>query len=98
MAAKRFHIATPDQLQTLVQFTNTNACTVARMARIWAAAKKKHENTGWDYAIFVSFSGDRNRYAVLLRKTSDDKLVEFGRVKYNSALAWCERNLNRVYD
>ena len=98
MAAKRFHIATPDQLQALADFAKSNAPTIAKVARIWAAAKKKHEHTRWDYGVYVGFSGDRKREAVLARVAAGDELVEFGTLKYNLALNWCEQHLRQVYD
>jgi len=98
MAAKRFHIATPDQLQALADFAKSNALTIAKVARIWAAAKKKHEHTRWDYGVYVGFSGDRKRVAVLARVAAGDELVEFGTLKYNLALNWCEQHLRQVYD
>ena len=95
MAAKRFHISRPDQLQSLVQFAKTNACTVARTARIWKIARQKGK-TRWDKGIYAGFSGDMARKAALFRVV-DDELVEFADLKYNLALAWCEQNLRRVY-
>ena len=97
MAAKRFHVARPDQLQTMVPFARTNGCTVARMARIWKIAKEKKGETRWDTGVYVGFSGDMTRKAALVR-ISGDELVEVADLKYNLALAWCERNLRRVYE
>ena len=96
MAAKRFHVARPDQLQTLVKYAKTNAPSVARTARIWKSAQQKNGETRWDKGVYVSFSGDMARKAVLFR-VSGDELVEFANLKYNLALAWCEHNLCRVY-
>lgn len=98
MAVKRFHVARPDQLQSLVIYVKDNACTVSRMARIWKIAKEKKGETRWDRGVYVGFSGDMAREAVLFRVTSGDELVQFGTLKYNLALAWCEKNLRRVYD
>lgn len=98
MAAKRFHIARPDQLQTLVKFAKTNAPTIARTARIWKIAKDKHGTTRWDTGVYVGFSGDRAREAVIFRVSNRDELVEVGRLKYNLALNWCEQHLRPVYD
>ena len=84
MAAKRFHIARPDQLQSLVKYTKDNACSVARTARIWEAAKRRKGETRWDNGVYAGFSGD--------------KLVQFGTLKYNLALNWCEQHLRQVYD
>lgn len=98
MAAKRFHIARPDQLQSLVKYTKDNACSVARTARIWEAAKHRKGETRWDNGIYAGFSGDRAREAVLFRVAAGDELVQFGTLKYNLALNWCEQHLRQVYD
>ena len=98
MAVKRFHIATPEQLQTLVQFAKADASTIARMARIWRAAKDKHERTPWDRGIYSYFSGDRQREAAIARLAAGDELVIVGKMKYNLALNWCEKHLRQVYN
>ena len=97
MASKRFHIARPDQLQTLVKYAKTNAPSIARTARIWKIAKERNGDTRWDKGVYASFSGDMTRRAVLLR-TSGDELVEFATLKYNLAMVWCEQHLHRVYE
>lgn len=98
MAAKRFHVARPDQLQTLVKYAKTNATTVARTARIWKAAKEKKGATSWDKGVYASFSGDYERKAALYRITTEDEMLEFAKLKYNRALAFCEQHLRRVYE
>ena len=98
MSAKRFHIAKPDQLQTLVKFAKANAPTIARTARIWKIAKEKKGETRWDTGVYVGFSGDRAREAVLFRVAAGDELVQFGTLKYNLALNWCEQHLRQVYE
>ena len=98
MAAKRFHIARPDQLQTLVKFAKTNAPTIARTARIWKIAKDKNGTTRWDTGVYAGFSGDSAREAVIFRVANGDELVEVGTLKYNLALNWCEQHLRLVYD
>ena len=96
MSARTFHVARPDQLQTLVKYAKTNAPTVARTARIWDAARKKNGETRWYKGVFVGFSGDRKRMATLYRVTTYEELVEFATLRYNLALLWCERNLRQV--
>lgn len=98
MATKRFHVARPDQLQSLVKYAKTNAPTMARTARIWKSAKDRKGETRWDRGVYVGFFGDRKRLAVLFRVTGDDELVEFATFKYNLALNWCEQHLRQVYD
>ena len=98
MSAKRFHVARPDQLQTLVKFAKTNAPTIARTARIWKSAKDRKGETRWDDGVYVGFSGDRTRQAALYRVTADDELIEVATLKYNLALLWCEQHLQPVYE
>ena len=45
MSAKRFHVARPDQLQTLVKFAKNNGPTIARAARIWRIVKDRKGET-----------------------------------------------------
>lgn len=93
MSAKRFHVARPDQLQSLVKFAKNNAPTIARTARIWKIAKDKNGTTRWDTGVYISFSGDRAREAVIFRVANADEPVEVGTLKYNLALNWCEVHL-----
>lgn len=98
MAAKRFHVARPDQLQSLVKYAKSNAPTIARTARIWKIAKDRKGETRWDTGVYVSFSGDRTREAAVFRITAGDELVIVGELKYNLALNWCEQHLRQVFD
>ena len=93
MSAKRFHVARPDQLQSLVKYAKNNAPTIARTARIWKIAKDKNGTTRWDTGVYVSFSGDMAREAVVFRAANGDEPVEVGTLKYNIALNWCEEHL-----
>ena len=97
MAAKRFHIEKPEQLQSLMKYAKTNDASIARMARIWKNAKQKKGQTRWDTGVYACFSGDMSREAVLYR-ASEDEMIGFGKLKYNMALAWCEQHLRRVYE
>lgn len=96
MAAKRFHVEKPDQLQSMVQFAKANPCSMARMARIWKNAKQRKGETRWDTSVFAAFSGDRAREAVLYRVDAGGERIEVEKLKYNSALQWCEKNLRQV--
>lgn len=96
MAAKRFHVEKPDQLQSMVPFAKDNACTMARMTRIWKSAKQKKGETRWDASVFAVFSGDRAREAVLYRVDAGGERIEVEKLKYNSALQWCEKNLRQA--
>lgn len=98
MAAKRFHVAKPDQLQCLVPMVKDRPASVARVARIWKHAKEKKGETRWDTGVYAAFSGDRTREAALFRVTCGDELVEISTLKYNMALAWCEQHLRQVYE
>ena len=98
MAAGRFHVAKPDQLQSLVKYARTNATTVSRMARIWKIAKEKKGDTRWDSGVYACFSGDRVREAAVYRVTAEHELIEVAALRYNLALNWCEQHLRQVYD
>lgn len=98
MSAKRFHVARPDQLQSLVKYAKTNAPTMARTARIWKNAKDRKGETRWDKCVYACFSGDRAREASVFRIATGDELVVVGELKYNLALNWCEQHLRQVYD
>lgn len=98
MSAKRFHVAKPYQLQSLVPMVKDSPASVARVARIWKIAKEKKGATRWDTGVYVGFSGDRAREAVLFRVSAGDELVQFGTLKYNLALNWCEQHLRQVFD
>ena len=63
MAAYHYHVATPQQLQSMVPLVKRNAPTVARVARIWRAARAKKGETRWDHDVYAGFSGDRTREA-----------------------------------
>ena len=98
MSVKRFHVARPDQLQCLVPMVKDNPTSVARVARIWKIAKSKRDTTRWDTGVYAGFSGDRARSAALFRIANGDELVQFGTLKYNLALNWCEQHLRQVYE
>lgn len=98
MAAKRFHVAKPDQLQCLVPMVKDRPASVARVARIWKHARAKKGETRWDTGVYAGFSGDRTREAALFRVANGEELTEIGRLRYNTALRWCEQHLRQVYE
>ena len=98
MAAKHYHIATPEQLQSLVPLAKNNAPTVARVARIWKAAREKKGETRWDQEVYAGFSGDQQRTALIFRFEANGSFLEVAALHYNKALRWCEQNLRQVYD
>ena len=98
MAAKRFHIARPDQLRALVPFSKDKPDTVARMARIWEAAKQKKGETRWDDTVFAGFCGTRRRDAEIVRVGADGEIISICTLMYNKALNYCEQNTRQVHD
>ena len=96
MAAKRFHIATPEQLRELSEFVKEGKLN--NIASVWTAAKRRNGATRWDDKIFVGFSGDRHRVAEVVRIDANSELVYCATLRYNLALNWCEKNLREVYD
>ena len=96
MAAKRFHIATPDQLRALSEFVKDGKLNT--MISVWTATKRRQGATRWDNAIFVGFSGDRRRTAEVVRIDANGELVYCATLRYNLALNWCEKNLREVYE
>lgn len=96
MAAKRFHIASPDQLRDLSEFVKEGKLN--SIVSVWAATKRRNGATRWDDKIYVGFSGDSSRTAEVVRIDVNDELVHCATLRYNLALRWCEKNLREVYD
>lgn len=96
MAAKRFHVARPDQLRELAALVKDGKLNA--MVSVWSAAARRTGTTRWDNAIYVGFSGDRDRRAEVVRISADNELVYCASLKYNLALNWCEKNLRPVYN
>lgn len=96
MAAKRFHIAAPEQLRGLSAFVKDGKLDT--LASVWAAMKRRNGPTRWDDRIYVGFSGDQSRTAEVVRVGTNDDVVRCATLKYNLALKWCEQHLRRVYD
>lgn len=93
MAARRFHVAKPDQLQAIVPLLKQNAPLVARTVRIWKAAKDKYGETRWDSGVYIDFPEGSDQSAVLFRMIEDNETVVYGFLAYNMALRWCEQHL-----
>ena len=98
MAAKRFHIASPEELASLAEFAKSGDDTIRRMVSVWTAARRRKGDTRWDKAIYAGFCGTRQRVAEVLRFTADDEIAYVGSLHYNKALNWCEQHLRQVYD
>lgn len=98
MAAKRFHIATPEDLKALAQFDKEAPSRLDRLIRVWTANKRRLGKTRWDNAFFCVFSGDRMRIAEIERITSENELEYCASLRYNLALNWCEQHLREVLD
>lgn len=90
MSATQFKVATPEQLKTLAGLTiQGNAMNTAR---VWSASRRRMGTSPLDGSIFVRFSGDKLRDAVILRNTGDE-MKELAWLKYNTALHYCQQNL-----
>lgn len=98
MAAKRFHIATPEQLTELAGLAKERQKTITNTARVWAANVRKDGKSNWDSAIYAVFSGDRTRNAEVVRFDGHTMPAYCGTLRYNLALNWCEQHLREVYD
>lgn len=96
MAAKRFHVARPDELRALNNFVKEGK--LSSMVTVWTAQSRRTGETRWDNAIYVGFSGDRNRDASVIRIGANGELVFCARLHYNLALNWCKQHLHPVYD
>lgn len=96
MAAKRFHVARPEELRELAGLVKEGK--LSNMVSVWTAAKRRSGETRWDNAIYVGFSGDRSRNAEVVRFNAQGELVYCATLHYNKALNWCEQHLRPVYD
>lgn len=96
MAAKRFHIASPEQLHELEAFVKDGK--LKTMVSVWTTTKRRDGKTRWDDKIFVGFSGDRYKEAEVYRVDVNNELISCATLQYNKALNWCEQNLHPVYD
>lgn len=94
MAAKRFHIATPEQMKALCEFVKDG--NLSRTASVWSATHRREGKTRWDQAIYACFSGDRSKEAEVVRLGSNEEIVHCARLKYNLALSWCESHLRQI--
>ena len=92
MAAKRFHIETPEQLLKLTALAKPER-KLLLIARVWKGAKRKKGATRWDNAIYAEFSGDRTRTAKIMRINAEGGQVDCADLRYNLALNWCQDNL-----
>lgn len=94
MAAKRFHVATPEQLKELNGMVTSGK--LENMVRTWAATARRCGKSRWDDAFIVGFSGDQNRIAEVWRITNSQELVYCASVRYNTALRYCGRNMRQI--
>lgn len=95
MAAKKFHIATPEDLKSLSPLVKEGK--LDRIIGVWMAARSKRGETRWDKSIYVGFSGDRHKNAEIVRFSADGEIVYCATLQYNKALNWCEQHLRQVY-
>lgn len=98
MTRRRFAVEEPEQLKALNEFVLTGS--VANVATVWSATKRKSGATRWDGKIFVDFKCDKSptaivnyRHACIVRKCSNGRDNEEAVLRYNKALQWCRENL-----
>ena len=96
MAAKRFHIATPEELRELERFAKEQPSGLQNVIRIWTVTKRRQQKTNWDRNFYACFSGTRDRIAEIVRFDSGHELAATYPVRYNLALQWCETHLKQV--
>lgn len=95
MSAKRFHIAKPEQLRELAAFVKEGK--LGPMISVWTTTVRRQGNSRWDDAIYIGFSGDRNRIAEVYRADTKGELIRCASMQYNKALNWCERHLQETF-
>ena len=94
MAAKRFHVARPDELRALNDFVKEGK--LSSMVTVWTAQSRRTGETRWDNAIYVGFSGDRYKEAEVFRADAKNELIFCATLQYNKALNWCEQHLKEI--
>lgn len=99
MAAKRFHIETPEQLAELAEYAaeKKNASSLRNKARVWAANIRRCGATPWDKSLYACFSGTRDKNAGVVHFNLPESYQSVS-LRYNKALNWCEQHLREVYD
>lgn len=95
MAAKRCHIATPEDLRQLAEFVKDG--NLNPLISIWSATVRWQGKSRWDDAFYIGFSGDRNRIAEVYRANADGELILCASMQYNKALNWCEQHLRETF-
>lgn len=95
MAAKRFHIATPEELRQLSAFVKDGKLDA--MIRVWTVTIRKQGKSRWDDAIYIGFSGDRKRIAEVFRIDASGEVIRCASMQYNKALNWCEQHLQEAF-
>lgn len=98
MVTKRYHVSCPEELKNLERYAKEQPNNVRRMADVWACALRRNNATRWDNSIYVRFSGDRKREAVLYRIAADGEVVPSCTLNYNLALRYCQENLRQVFN
>lgn len=98
MAAKRFHIETPEELRELAELARETPNSLENLARVWYATKRRQGETNWDKTFYACFSGTRDREAAVIHFNSLQVLTHKVPLRYNKALNWCEEHLKEVYD
>lgn len=96
---RMYTIREPEQLVELEKFAKGVGSTssLANLAKVWNAEKRKGKKTPWEDAIFLIFeSKGRGRRAQVYRmKTREEKRV-MADMKYSPALEWAREHLEEV--
>lgn len=95
MSAKRFHIPTPEKLRQLAAFVKDGKLDA--MIRVWTVTVRRQGKSRWDDAIYIGFSGDRNRIAEIFRIDAGGEVIHCASMHYNKALNWCEQHLQEAF-
>lgn len=94
MAAKKFHISTPEQMAVLDGFAVEQPNSLDKIRRIWKAAIQKKASTRWDNAFYVYFSGDNKRQSSVYRISVNGAHLPVCALRYNLAHRYCCENLD----
>lgn len=90
--SKRYHIKTPEQLIELSSYSKDG--DVTNFAKVWTIKLRKDGTSPWDHAVFAVFDTSNGRKAFIGRKSGVGMQINAA-LKYNPALHWCEKNLER---
>ena len=94
MAARKYALSEPEELEGLVPFVKEGR--LASLVMVWRVARRRKGDMRWDGAFFVRFSGDSRRTAEVMRVKPGGEAVWCATLRYNLALSWCEARLRQI--